>query len=36
MFYSWLDGIIFGIIGTFFTGIIACVVAKYDLKNYKA
>ncbi len=33
MFESWLDGLIFGIIMTFFTGLITCIIARANLKN---
>jgi len=36
MFDSWLNGIVFGIVITFFTGVIASVVARVDLNKMKS
>jgi hypothetical protein len=35
MFNSWLDGLIFGVIATFFTGVLVSIIARADLKNIK-
>lgn len=34
MFQSGIDGIIFGVIATFFTAVIASTVAKFNLESY--
>jgi len=38
MFDSWLDGLVFGVIITFFTGVITSIIARANLKkmNLKA
>ncbi len=36
MFDSWLNGIIFAIFVTFFTGIIASIVARVNLNKMKS
>lgn len=36
MFGSWVDGLIFGIIATFITGVITSVIARADLNNIKS
>lgn len=36
MFESGFDGIIFGVIATFFTAVIASIVAKFNLENYNS
>jgi hypothetical protein len=33
MFQSWLDAIIFGVITSFFTGIIVTLVTKFNTKK---
>ena len=35
MFLSWVDAVVFGIVVTFFTGVITSVVARADLKSLK-
>lgn len=35
MFHSWFDAVIFGVITTFFTGIIVSIVAKVDVNKMK-
>ncbi|MBU7005356.1 hypothetical protein Ga0451573_000260 [Peptococcaceae bacterium DYL19] len=36
MFLSWVDAVVFGIIATFFTGVLASVIARADLKTVKS
>ncbi len=36
MFLSWVDAVVFGIIATFFTGVIVSVIARADLENVKS
>ncbi len=36
MFVSWVDGLIFGIIATFITGVITSVVARADLNSFNS
>ncbi len=33
MFLSWVDAVVFGIIATFFTGVIVSIIARADLKT---
>jgi hypothetical protein len=33
MFESWQHGVVFALIATFFTGLIASIFAKYNLKT---
>jgi len=36
MFLSWVDAVVFGIIATFFTGVIVSVIARADLKTVRS
>lgn len=36
MFISWVDGLIFGVIATFITGVITSVIARADINNIKS
>ncbi len=36
MFESWLEVLVFAVFITFFTGVIASIVARVDLKNVKS
>lgn len=33
MFENWLHAVVFGVAATFFTGIIAVLIAKFDIKS---
>lgn len=34
MFETGIDGVVFGLIATFFVGVITSIVAKFNLDNY--
>lgn len=36
MFDSWVSGVVFGIVVTFFSGVIASVVARADVNKMKS
>lgn len=36
LFHSWLDAVVFGVVTTFFTGIITAVIVKVDTNKMKS